>query len=335
MNKKDFYAQAEAFLRHLFVQVQENGIELKPHWSIDHLCFRVQSLESYERHKVAFAQFGRMLIESEVNGRMIATYKLSEPVIHGNHRIDVVELPAPKAGKKTIEGFEHVEVVVDEPFEKLMAKYSYMDLDSGGLKKAFNQELEVQMDGCALKFHPLALESVIELEKNQKVYQALISSKILEILRAFHPLVSGTFPLGLQVKDSDLDIALSVVDFESFKMIVEQIYGTWPGFEIRESEKAGVPTLVIRFTHQEVPFELFAQKIESMKQNAYRHFQAEEKLLKVFGAGLKEKVLKLRQSGLKTEPAFAQALQLPGDPYAEILKLQELSEHELSKKFTL
>lgn len=335
MNKKEFYVQAETFLRHLFAQVQQNGLELKPHWSIDHLCFRVQSLESYEQHKLDFAQFGRMLIESEVNGRMIATYKLAEPVVHGSYHIDVVELPAPKAGKKTIEGFEHVEVVVDEPFEKLMAKYSYMDLDSGGLKKAFNQELEVEMEGCALKFHPLSLESVIELEKNQKVYQALTSSKILEVLRAFHPLVSGTFPLGLQVKDSDLDIVLSVADFESFKMIVEQIYGSWPGFEIRESEKAGVPTLVVRFTHHEVPFELFAQKTESMKQNAYRHFQAEEKLLKVFGSALREKIMKLRQTGLKTEPAFAQALQLSGDPYEQVLKLQALPEHKLSKMFTL
>lgn len=335
MTKIDFYGQAESFLQHLFAQMDQNGVELKPHWSIDHLCFRVQSLESYEQHKIDFSNFGQMLIESEVNGRMIATYKLSEPVVFGNYQIDLVELPAPKAGKKTIEGFEHVEVVIDEPFEKLMSQYSYMDLDTGGLKKAFNQELEIEMEGCALKFHPLSLESVIGLEKNQKVHQALMSSKVLEVLRAFHPLVTGTFPLGLQVKDSDLDIVLSVADFDSFKVIVEQIFGGWPGFECQESEKAGVPTIVVRFNHQDIPFELFAQKTESMKQNAYRHFQAEEKLLKVFGVSLKDKVMKLRQAGLKTEAAFAEALQLAGDPYAEILKLQGLSEQELSKKIIL
>lgn len=333
MHKNDFYQQAEEFLNHLFSQIQQNGVQLKPHWSIDHLCFRVQSQDSYEQHKTAFCQFGRLLIESEVNGRMIATYKLNEPVMHGNYRIDVVELPAPKAGKKTIEGFEHIEVVVDESFEKLMAQYAYMAIDAGGLKKAFNQELELEMDGCALKFHPLSLESVIELEKNQKVYQALMSSKVLEVLRDFHPMVAGTFPLGLQTEDSDLDICLSTADLESFQVLVEQIYGTWPEFECKESLKSGESTVVVRFKHQEVPFELFAQKTESMKQNAYRHFQAEEKLLKVFGPALKENVLKLRQAGLKTEAAFAKALKLPGDPYAEILQLQNLSEQELAQKF--
>jgi len=117
MTEDDFYSQAKSFLQHLFAEIRNHKVELQPHWSIDHLCFRVESQESYERHKRTFSQFGAMLIESEVNGRMIATYK-----------IDVVELPAPKAGKVTPEGFEHIEVVVDEPSEKLIAQYPSKEL---------------------------------------------------------------------------------------------------------------------------------------------------------------------------------------------------------------
>lgn len=334
MNKTDFYVQAESFLRHLFAQLGQHQVDLQPHWSIDHLCFRVQSLDSYEQRKADFLAFGRLLIESEVNGRMIATYKLLEPVKFGNYQIDLVELPAPKPGKQTIEGFEHVEVIVDEPFEKLIDKYSHLRLDTGGLKKAFNQELEIELQGCALKFHPLSLESVIELEKNQTAHQALMSSKVLEVLKAYQPLVAGTFPLGLQRSDSDLDIVLHVEDLASFKKIAEETFGSWPQFACHETEKAGLASLVVRFHYQGIPFELFAQNKESFQQNAYRHFQAEEKLLKVFGQSLRNKVLQLREAGLKTEPAFAQALQLAGDPYSELLKLQMLSEQVIQTRFT-
>ena len=44
---------------------------------------------------------------------------------------------------------------------------------------------------------------------------------------------------------------------------------------------------------------------------------------------LKSKVIELKQSGQKTEPAFAALLQLQGDPYAAMLKLEKLSDDEL------
>lgn len=334
MNKSDFYSQADTFLHHLFGQMKKHQVQLKPHWSMDHLCFRVQSLEAYEQYKINFLSFGQMLIESEVNGRMIATYKLAEPVVFQNYRIDLVELPAPKPGKKTIEGFEHVEVVSDEPFEKLVAQYSGLRLDVGGLRKSFNQELEIEMEGCALKFHPLSLESVIRLEKNQKVHRALMSSKVLEILKAFHPLVAGTFPLGLDIAGSDVDILLTTVDLQVLRQTLEETFGSLKDFGCFETEKTGTATLVARFTYHGIPFELFAQKSDSIQQDAYRHFQAEEKLLKLGGESFRQKILQLRNAGLKTEPAFAKALNLSGDPCVELLQMQKMSEQELALRFT-
>lgn len=329
MNKTDFYFQAEAFLKHLFAQLKIHEVELQPHWSIDHLCFRTQSLESYEHHKKNFISFGDLLIESQVSGRMIATYKLHEAMKFQGYTINIIELPAPKFGKVTIEGFEHAEVVIDLPFETLCKKLTRCHLDESGLKKVFNQELEIEMQGCALKFHLLSLESVITLEKNQKVHHALMASRVLEILKAYRPVVAGTFPLGLEIAGSDLDILLTSSNLLALEKIIQTSFQGLEKFESYFTAKSGLETLIARFSFGDVPFELFAQSIESLQQDAYKHFQVEERLLKLGDQSLRKTVGLLRDQGLKTEPAFAKALNLSGDPYAELLRLHALAEREL------
>ena len=42
-------------------------------------------------------------------------------------------------------------------------------------------------------------------------------------------------------------------------------------------------------------------------------------------------VMKWRRTGLKTEPAFAAALRLKGDPYRRLLDLAESDDAELSR----
>jgi hypothetical protein len=45
---------------------------------------------------------------------------------------------------------------------------------------------------------------------------------------------------------------------------------------------------------------------------------------------LRERVVALRQAGLKTEPAFAKLLALAGDPYAALLELESQSAAQLT-----
>lgn len=59
-----------------------------------------------------------------------------------------------------------------------------------------------------------------------------------------------------------------------------------------------------------------------------RHFLIEVRLLDLF-EDLKSRVIELKRSGLKTEPAFAKALGLAGDPYVAILKLDGVDDGEL------
>ncbi len=156
--------QANSFLDKLFSILEENKIDLM-HWKIDHLCYRTSDSENYEAMKNEFSKLGEFLIESEVNGRDIATYKLTNPVVYKGYTIPLVEVPAPKKGKSTVEGWEHIEVVIDISFDDLMKKYPGIDFDTKALSKELNPELVIKFGDCAIKFHHLSLDEVIKIEK--------------------------------------------------------------------------------------------------------------------------------------------------------------------------
>lgn len=321
MNKESFYSEAQKFLHFLESEMKRTKVQLASHWSIDHICYRAETLESYLANKNYFNAIGELLIASDVNGREIATFKLFTPLSFLGREISLLELPAPKKGKVVKEGFEHVEVVVDKSFAEIRRTHPCHFFDEKGLQKDFNQELEMGFDDCAIKFHHLSLESVINLEKNEKAFRALKNSKVLDTFKKFHPLVVGTFPLNLHQKNSDLDIILYAENLEELK--------SFEGFKWQEMIVQDQPTLLCSFDFEGIPFELFAQSVPTHDQVAFRHFQVEERLLRLGGEKFFEKVKAVREKGLKTEPAFYEALGLSGDAYKGLLELHALTEKEL------
>ena len=152
------------FLDRVFTQIEKALINLHS-WEIDHICYRTSSLLNYEDAKKYFSKLGILLIEGDVNGRPIATYKLSNPISYKNYIIPLIEVPAPKSGKETPEGFEHIEIVIDVPFDEILDMYPHCQFEKKGLSKKLNPELEIEFEDCAIKFHHLSLEKVIEIEK--------------------------------------------------------------------------------------------------------------------------------------------------------------------------
>ena len=320
-----FHKDASTFLQKLEQILIDNKVVIESHWDIDHLCYRVGSLEKYEALKKEFTSFSTLLIESSVNGRMISTFKLQQPVRYKNWRIDVVELPAPKAGKVTIEGFEHVEVVSDLSFEELRERFSHVKLDEGGLSKKINQELELCFGDINLKFHPLSLESLINIEGNRKIWSAIEKSDVLSVLKEYSPLIAGTFPLNMQIDNSDLDFLIRLKNKDELKALSTKTWGGLRGFKIKESEVDGLETVIVKFSIDGVQFEIFAQDLEPVKQKAYKHFLVEERLVKIKGPQFLRQVVDLKNRGMKTEPAIATILNLKGDPYVALLDLQKKS----------
>lgn len=210
------YQRAKIFLDKIFQNLRANNIELGS-WEIDHLCYRTSSEENYCHTKDMFEDLGKCLTESEVNGRPIATFKLHEPVVYNSHIIDLVEIPAPKKGRETPEGFEHIESVIDMSFNAFQKQYPDCTYKRDGLQKSLNPELQISFQDCAIKFHHKSLEHIINIEKNKKVTNFLKASHILESLSEYSPCLSGSIPLDIHQDDSDLDFLFCSSDLLQFQ----------------------------------------------------------------------------------------------------------------------
>lgn len=336
MTKEEFEESAALFFSQIQTDMKSNKIILEPHWSIDHVCYRVETKSRYEELKRAYSNFCTLLVESPVGGRMISTFKLLTPLFFGERMIDLVELPEPKIGSDYREGFEHIEIVCDLTFDQIKRQYKKhgVHFKKSGQDKDFNSELAMSLGGYAIKFHHLSLASVVAFEINQKVFNATRNLMILSHLKEFRPLVAGSVPLGISVGSSDLDILVVSDDLMLISKKLESLYGGCDDFKVFQINKGNIESVVASFVYEGVMFEVFAQSVESVQQRAYLHFQTEERLLKIGGDKFLEKIADLRKSGLKTEPAFGHALKLKEDPYLKLLDMHRWSDRMIIEKLS-
>lgn len=90
--------------------------------------------------------------------------RLHEPVRFENWRIDAVELPAPKPGVETKEGLEHVELVLFDDKDDFLKKYADKQFDLKAANRGVNPEIGFKLPSYGVKFHLLALPTVVYLE---------------------------------------------------------------------------------------------------------------------------------------------------------------------------
>lgn len=332
LTESEFQNAAEIFLKNLFSQLLDKNIALDSHWDIDHLCYRVETENDYQKMKMDFSRFSDLLIESPVQGRLISTFQLKRQVVFNQRVIALVELPAPKTGKQVKTGFEHIEVVCSLSFEELRKRYANISTDDRGLLKEFNREFEINLDQASVKFHHMSLASVIRFEQNMRAFQALKKSELLRIFRDCDPLVAGTFPLGLEVSDSDIDLLLFSNDLSDLEERLKNSCSQFKNFSLQSLFIKKIPSLICRFEYEDLPFEVFAQPIPTAKQDAQRHLVVEERLLKLGGAALRARVQEQRRLGFKTEAAFINALGLVvSDPFERLLEMSSFSDLELNQ----
>lgn len=167
--------------------------------------------------------------------------------------------------------------------------------------------------------------------RQQQAHAALSRLGILAALQPYGPVLAGTIPLAIDVPDSDLDLICDVAEAAqpAFETLLRQHYGNLPEFRLRHTRWQEMPTVVCGFRAEGFAWEVFAQPRPARQQQAVRHMQVEYAVLQAGGEAWQRAVHRLRRQGLKTEPAFAQLLQLPGDPYAALLTLESWSVAEL------
>jgi len=154
----------------------------------DHVCYRTDSLEQYtalvEALRSASDTYSQ-LIESEIGGRSIATFKLAKPLISddGCHLINVIEIPSPKEGSPYQAGLEHVEFVIGDgshsspmnsdahqsTFGAWMDQYPAVNWNTKARDKECNPDISTKIElagygTVSVKFHLMSLENVIKFE---------------------------------------------------------------------------------------------------------------------------------------------------------------------------
>ncbi len=149
------------FLHRIFDYLKEEEMDVSG-FELDHICYRVATEERYLETKQKLNDLGDLLTENNINGRPIATFKLHQSILFENRKIWCLELPSPKAGSDYPEGFEHVEFVIDEPFEDFINRYPKTAFDKKGLSKTVNPDLRLKFNDLSVKFHQHSLEYVMK-----------------------------------------------------------------------------------------------------------------------------------------------------------------------------
>lgn len=157
-----------------------------------------------------------------------------------------------------------------------------------------------------------------------QAFNILTDSKILYHLEPFKPVLTGTLPLDLFIQGkSDLDIIIQSDRLQIMEQRLLDTFASKKKLSIKLMMMRKRPTLLCRFMQQNFPVEIFCQPVPVKQQLAYRHMIIEHWLLQTHGEKFKKKILDLKKEGVKTEPAFAQVLNLEGDPYDALLKFED------------
>ena len=124
----------------------------------------------------------------------------------------------------------------------------------------------------------------------------------------------------LAVATSDIDIVCHAADRDAFAETLWKQYRDFRRFRMYQWTSKGRP-IVARFDLGDWVFELFGDVHPVDQQPGWRHFDVERRLLRLDDGRLRAVLVRLRANGRKTEPAFAAALGLDGDPYEAMLRL--------------
>lgn len=152
----------DPMLSELFNSAKNDWINLQP-YLIDHVCYRVATLDRYHELKWLISEYGVCIGEHVINGRPIATFLLHEPLRYDSFEIECIELPAPKTGKNYVEWWEHAECSVQMTPIKFMEMYPWIVFGTDSINKTINPEIERRYMNYVLKFHEHTLRYVVEV----------------------------------------------------------------------------------------------------------------------------------------------------------------------------
>ena len=153
-----------AFLDLFTEAVGGTGIDVS-HYNLDHVAYQASSSQDYLEKSQEFLSISNLEHEATVGGRRVAVFKLSKPILYKDNTIIALEVIEPKDGQVVKSGWEHAEYVLNESFEKFMAKYSELDWDTSSVDRDVYSHLKLKLsNSLQVKFHQKDILATIALE---------------------------------------------------------------------------------------------------------------------------------------------------------------------------
>lgn len=316
---------AKVFLKNLMTHMEQLDSAWVL-WPIDHLAFRTTKSRQYERLKRFLATKGQLMSEAYVSGRPIAIFHLDKPIRYQSWLIRDIEVISPKQGTSYPRGWDHIEILAQMPLERMLAKFKRKEqVISSVVVDKSPGEVDFRFAKGRVKVHYLPLTSLIHIEKQESLTQAYNNFVHLSGLGAHDPLLAGSLPVGLYMSNSDLDVLVGHTEWQTFsKDFFEKIKTQ----ATNATYKLEADYALINLAYRGVPFEIYFAEKPPILQRAGRHLQIEARLIQLFPRAL-QILKKLRTQGMKTEPAFAQAFHIEGDPYEELERWSNLTDANL------
>lgn len=156
-------------------------------------------------------------------------------------------------------------------------------------------------------------------ERQQAAFATLTVNRVFEKLKDFNPILTGTVPINIDIPESDLDIICCWNNKIDFINLLNKAFAQELNFSLRETLISEHETVIANFWIDDFEIEIFGQNIHSKEQNAFKHMVIEHQILEEKDEIFRQAIINLKLKGIKTEPAFAQLLNLNGDPYISLL----------------
>lgn len=155
-----------------------------------------------------------------------------------------------------------------------------------------------------------------------EAYKSLTKNKVLETLSEFDPILAGTIPINIDIENSDLDIICYWQNKTEFITKITSAFENKTDFKIWEANIDEHESVIANFKIEGFEIEIFGQNVPTQNQNGYKHMIIEHKILQSKDENFRLEIIKLKQNGCKTEPAFGKLLGLKNNPYKELLDYQ-------------
>ena len=164
MKIEEIIGDYKSFLGNIFECLAKAGFDLAEFSKLDHMAYRVETLEEYNLKKALLDNLGVMASELPINGRPIAVYKLNTPLRYKTFPINCIELPAPKDQSFHKTGLQHIEFVVKKPLNKFIESHKEVDFETD-FKSTHNRCVTINFSNIAVKFHEKPLLEVVKLQE--------------------------------------------------------------------------------------------------------------------------------------------------------------------------